>query len=544
VFPLLDQMIAAVKALHAGGVLHRDIKPSNVLVDHKESVWLSDFGLARLEEDGAGTVLGQGIGTAAYSSPEQARAIEEIDFRADLFSVGVTLYQVLTLELPFGKYGAQGTLITPPEPSARQPLLSRDFDAVVLKAIERDVDRRYGSVVEFEEDWRRMRQGLLPKASGVGPMRRAARALRRHPGRVAVAGFIILLAVALGFAALPGDPTEFRDIILDTEPPGCKLVMVPLDPMTGNPMPERAIRRPAARPGTLSHVPVGPYLIVAALEEDGGFHEVYRTVPRHGQGAGVYAHYDWTEDSRGIVTLRPIEIPKPGVTKDMVRLPGGEFVMGGITGAAPYPVSLEPYYLDATEVNVATWRATIGGLPARPKGEPAPGDDFAVTFVTFDEALDFAEKVGKRLPYEAEYEFAARNGGTTRFPWGDKIDIKNWRREKVGTPSSDHTLGKPPIFGLFSNAAEWTASWNVPYPTEDAATRRSFYSDERLAQFLQCRIVRGGASPVITGETEIKPKFGAPPLDPRHREGMPRDARCAGLGFRCARSEGPRFLSP
>jgi formylglycine-generating enzyme required for sulfatase activity len=542
IFPLLDQMIAAVKALHAGGVLHRDIKPSNVLVDHKGSVWLSDFGLARLEEDGTGTVLGQGIGTAAYSSPEQARG-HDIDFRADLFSIGVTLYQILTLELPFGKYGAQGTLVSPPRPSVRQPLLARDYDAVLLKAIQRDPDKRYGSIAELEEDWKRVRQGLLPKAGEVRIIRRAARAMRRHPWRVAVAGVVVLLAVALGVAALPRDRTEYRDVIVETDPPGAKVVMVPLDPMTGNPMPDRAIRRPAARRTIPSHVPVGPYLIVAVLEEDGRFQEVYRTVPPHGQPPGAYHHVNWTEDAGGIVSLA-IKIPEASVTKGMVRLAGGDFVMGGVTGAPPYPVTLEPYYLDTTEVSVRAWRDKIGGLPP-PLADKRPlDDDFAVTYVTFDEALDFAERMGKRLPDEAEYEFAARNGGKTQFPWGDEIDVQDWRREKVGKPSFDHTLDKPPVFGLFSNVAEWTASWNVPYPTADPDTLKAFYSDKRLGQFLEGRIVRGGPIAVVRGSTDVKAKPGAPPLDPRHRHGISHDEGHPGLGFRCARSERPRYTEP
>src|SRR5207237_7587896 len=119
------------------------------------------------------------------------------------------------------------------------------------------------------------------------------------------------------------------------------------------------------------------------------------------------------------------------------------------------------------------------------------------------------------LPYEAEYEFAARNGGKTRYPWGDKFDAQVWRREKVGTPSTDRTLSEPPIFGLFSNVAEWTASWNVPYPTAPSADLQSFYADERLGEPSQGRIVRGGRFSVIQGSTDVKAGLGDPPLDPR-----------------------------
>src|SRR5262249_27688599 len=135
--PLLDQVTAAVAAMHRGGVIHRDIKPSNILVDGKGDVWLSDFGLARLEERGTGTKLGLAMGTPGYASPEQARG-EPIANRADQFALGATLSQAITLDLPYGKERVREGTPAPAAPSRRLPALAKDFDAVILKALEPD----------------------------------------------------------------------------------------------------------------------------------------------------------------------------------------------------------------------------------------------------------------------------------------------------------------------------------------------------------------------------------------------------------------------
>src|SRR5207253_3253238 len=191
--PLLDQVVDAVTAIHQAQVLHRDIKPSNVLVDQQGEAWLSDFGLARLEKVGAGTSPGVAVGTRGYMSPEQTRG-EEIDARADLFALGVTIYQALTLHLP---YPREVTPESPEPPSRSQPLLAGDFDAVLLKVLAADRDKRYGSSVEFRDDWRSVRQGLLPKAVPAGPVQRLARRVRRHPWTVAAGVAAVALAVVL-----------------------------------------------------------------------------------------------------------------------------------------------------------------------------------------------------------------------------------------------------------------------------------------------------------------------------------------------------------
>src|SRR5262249_44816942 len=97
VLPVLDQMIGGVAALQQAGILHRDIKPGNVLIDERGQAIVADFGLARLQNQGGAPLHGSRLGTQAYAAPEQMLGGEESTTAADIFSVGVSLYQVLTL---------------------------------------------------------------------------------------------------------------------------------------------------------------------------------------------------------------------------------------------------------------------------------------------------------------------------------------------------------------------------------------------------------------------------------------------------------------
>jgi formylglycine-generating enzyme required for sulfatase activity len=157
-----------------------------------------------------------------------------------------------------------------------------------------------------------------------------------------------------------------------------------------------------------------------------------------------------------------------------------------------------------------------------------------VTGVTFDQAVAFAERIGRRLPTEEEYEFAATGGGRYRFPWGDDerpwhSDVgPSWRFGPVGQVDDyDQTRTAPPVFGLFSNVAEWTGSMLRPYP-----------GSIPLPGFTEFRVVRGGTPRVVEG----KPPRDGEIFSPRFRQSQLRDARAPGIGFRCARSLRPRFL--
>jgi serine/threonine protein kinase len=251
ILPVLDMVLESVVALHDAGVLHRDIKPSNILIDRRNNAWLSDFGLARLASQALVTMPGEGLGTSGYMSPEQWEGKEDIDQLADVFSVGAALYKTLTLELPYGKERVTADTALPVPPSKRQPLLSRDFDAVLQKALEPERRNRYGSAKELQADWRRVRQGLFPRARRVGWMGRMARHVRRHRW-TAVATLVAFALCVVGFALGNKRVSSGRKVELETDPPGAQIVLIPTDE-DGVFMEKQAIT-------SLSDVPAGYYL--------------------------------------------------------------------------------------------------------------------------------------------------------------------------------------------------------------------------------------------------------------------------------------------
>src|SRR5205807_6340254 len=125
---------------HARGIVHRDIKPANLLLDAAGIIWLTDFGLAKDEADGL-TDPGTVVGTLRYMAPERFRG--EADARSDLYALGLTLYELLTLRPAFDQEDRdrlilQVTTEVPPRPRSLNPEIPRDLETIVLKAIEHE----------------------------------------------------------------------------------------------------------------------------------------------------------------------------------------------------------------------------------------------------------------------------------------------------------------------------------------------------------------------------------------------------------------------
>jgi serine/threonine protein kinase/Flp pilus assembly protein TadD len=143
---------------HQSGVLHRDVKPANLLLDEAAKLWIADFGLARLESDASLTATGDLLGTLRYMSPEQALAQRAVvDQRSDIYSLGITLYELLTLRLAFGESDPalllqQIAQDEPPAPRKLNPNVPQDLETIVLKAMRKNAQERYFSAQDLAVD--------------------------------------------------------------------------------------------------------------------------------------------------------------------------------------------------------------------------------------------------------------------------------------------------------------------------------------------------------------------------------------------------------
>ncbi len=159
---LVPQICEALQYAHEQGVVHRDIKPENILLDRRGRVKIADFGLAKLVGHGpAGWPLtgsGQVMGTPHYMAPEQTERPREVDHRADIYSLGVVFYEMLTGELPLGRF---------PLPSSKAGVDAR-LDGVVLRALEKEPGRRYQHADEVKTEVESISAGQ-PPLGGWGP---------------------------------------------------------------------------------------------------------------------------------------------------------------------------------------------------------------------------------------------------------------------------------------------------------------------------------------------------------------------------------------
>lgn len=201
--------IQAAEALHAAhehGIIHRDVKPSNLLLDMQGKLWVTDFGLARCQSDATLTKTGEVMGTARYMSPEQAMGQSAlVDQRTDVYSLGVTLYEMLALQPAFP--GDDGAVLRrrieqkePRRLRQLQPKIPADLETVVHKAMAKRREDRYSTARDFADDLRRVLEGKPTVARPPSLPQRVRKWARRHRRIVATAAAVGLCAV-LGMAA-------------------------------------------------------------------------------------------------------------------------------------------------------------------------------------------------------------------------------------------------------------------------------------------------------------------------------------------------------
>jgi serine/threonine protein kinase/WD40 repeat protein len=194
---LVARVAEALHYAHGEGILHRDVKPSNLLLDTRGVIWVTDFGLARVEGLEELTGSRDLVGTLRYMAPERFRG--HVDARSDVYSLGLTLYELLTWRPAFDE-NDQARLIeqinhgSPPAPRLLQPRLPRDLETIVLKAIDHEPARRYQTAAALAEDLQRFCNDQPIRARPLGWVGGAVKWGKRRP---AVAALLGALAVAL-----------------------------------------------------------------------------------------------------------------------------------------------------------------------------------------------------------------------------------------------------------------------------------------------------------------------------------------------------------
>jgi len=484
---ILRQTAAALSFAHARRTVHRDLKPSNVMLiqrpDGGEQVKVVDFGIAKVLSSTAASTISRSIGTPQYASPEQWKRGGQIDGRADIYSLGVMLFEMLTGKLPFNAQSVEELIrlkLNEPPLSLRflLPDAPAALDDLLRAMMDIDPNRRPQKVGEVPALFEAARQPLPevePDLSLATTMAEATEKLRESE----IQRLVEQPARQPDRAPLPET--------LRMPPPGRR----PAPPATAR---FSARTRAGVIAAAAALIALLGYGVWSGL---GGGNESALS----STGAPIPASPSLrsapittaTVDSNGRVTRQqagPVQFYQEdlggGVKLEMVAVPGGRFQMGSPTsesGRSDYEtqhwVRVSDFWIGRYEVTQAQWKAVMGSLPPDMATLDArfKGDDLPVVNVSWDEAQEFVKKLNAklskanyRLPREAEWEFAARAGKSTPFAFGATItpEIVNYagnypygnaaKGKYQQHPVAVGSLGVANAFGLFDmhgNVWEW-----------------------------------------------------------------------------------------
>ena len=561
----ITAIAAGVGAAHRQNIVHRDLKPLNIMVQDDvpiaEGVKILDFGLAKIK---SGDLLGSFVqaqtsglmGSPFYMAPEQW-SDEEPDARADIYSLGVILYQMLCGEVPFKGSSIPSIMkkhLTLPPPSFQSMgvTVAPPIEAVVRHALEKELDARIDSIETFLKEL----HAAINAQPFTGSMRET---VALDPNRT-IASAVTTLNPPLppqdlaGHSTQPpvGHETQFATS-LDLSKGSVSYSQLEPDPETTH------VQRNAAPTVVDSVAPQPPPVTPPqqARFERGKPMQIDLHQQRRGVsalwfvGAGVFVlvliglgiggYLLWRSQSgSGGGGAKPSPTVVAHTNADLVPVAGGSFLMGragGPTQETPaHPVAVQSFQMDRTEVSNSEYAEFVGETKHLPPShwggtKPPFGQElWPVANVSFTDANAFAawrskrDHVTYRLPTEEEWEYAARNGERADlYPWGpDWKDNAAVLKEATPAPVGSRVEGRNRwgIADLVGNVWEWTASKTSLYPGNT-----STFPDS-IKDWV---VIRGGCYVSDPGKADA-------PVTACMRDFVPPATKNTLLGFRLVRS--------
>ncbi len=494
---LLLPIARALDFAHRQGMIHRDVKPSNILITEDGDPLLTDFGIAKiLDEESTVDLTGTGaaVGTPEYMAPEQATS-KTIDKRADIYSLGIVLYEMLTGRKPFIADTPMAVMIKQAtEPLPRPTQFVRDLqprlEQILLKALAKNPDDRFQSL-----------------------------------GDMAVA--LESLAETKVARPIPSKPAREQPQTIEEKSP---VVVKPPSPKIESQKATTRERVANDAPGKSKGmgnwrkwIPLGALVILLgiALAIGNGLLDLGK------QGLGPLSELATdtptptnTSTATPTKTLTPTVTftPTPSIGSSwsrpadgmlMMFVPAGEFTMGSENGSNDerpiHTVTLDAYWIDRTEVTNKMYSLCVQAGACQPPKQTesytrssyygnSEYDDYPVIYVDWNMAKTYCDWAGARLPTEAEWEKAARGTDGRTYPWGEDIDCNKANyygcvRNTIKVGSYDY--GKSPygVFDMAGNVWEWVADW---YDSNYYANSPSS-NPQGPASGQYRRVLRGGA---------------------------------------------------
>ena len=559
----ITAIAAGVGAAHRQNIVHRDLKPLNIMVQDDvptaEGVKILDFGLAKIK---SGDLLGSFVqaqtsglmGSPFYMAPEQW-SDEEPDARADIYSLGVILYQMLCGEVPFKGSSIPSIMkkhltLLPPSFQSMGVSVAPAIEAVVRPALEKEVDARIDSIETFVKELHAAMHSL-PYVSSV------RETVVLDPNRT-IASTVATLNPPENLSATSTQPPISHETQFATSLDLSKGAVSYTDFERDLKDPESThVQQRAAAPTVVNEAPHFPVSPPTPTTERGKPMMIDLTPRRRGisplwlvgvvvlmlvvVGLGIGGYFLL---ARKTVTPGPGPTPTPTVVPaakaDLVAIGSGSFLMGRASGppqeTPAHPVSVQSFQMDRTEVNNSEYadfvRDTNHAPPSHWAGTKPPfGQElWPVVNVSFDDAKAFAEwrskrdHVSYRLPTEEEWEYAARNGEQADlYPWGpdwkDNVAVlKEAAPAVVGSrPDGRNKWG---VADLIGNVWEWTASKASVYPGNSAKI------PDEVKDWIA---IRGGCYVSDPGRSDK-------PVTACMRDFVPASTKITLLGFRLVRN--------